>query len=294
MKQDILLRLPTAAEIAAFWQDGVVCLRQILNPEFVLAMEHAVDRLVNESSGGTMHDMSAMGAEIALGGDAILDGGRKGRGRFISGTDHWRVNSDCREFALSPEIGAIVAHLLRSRKVNMWEDSILVKEPDTAERTAWHQDLSYFHVAGEQVCTTWIPLDFADAETGVMSFARGSHRWNEQFRPNWFVSNKPMEGTVGAVVPDIDSMASKGQVELLQFALGPGDMTVHHARTLHAAGGNMSPTRRRRAISLRYCGDDAVYFFRPGAPRKPHHEFVAEGDSLDSPDCPVVWREGSA
>lgn len=291
MNNDILLRLPTEAEIAAFWEDGVVCLREVLNPAFVLAMEPAVERLVSEPTGGTMHNMSAMGAEIAASGEAILDGGRKGRGRFISGTDHWRVDSDCRDFALSPEIGAIVAHLLRSKKVNMWEDSVLVKEPDTAERTAWHQDISYFHVAGEQVCTTWIPLDFADAETGVMSFVRGSHRWGAEYRPNWFVSNSPMEGTVGSLVPDIDSMANRSEVELLQFDLGPGDLTVHHARTLHAAGGNMSLTRRRRAISLRYCGDDAVYYFRPGAPRKAHHEFVAAGDSLDGPDCPVVWRE---
>lgn len=290
MNQDNLLRLPTDAEIDAFWEDGVVCLREILNPDFVLAMEPAVERLVNESTGGTMHDMSAMGAEIASSGDPVLDDGRKGRGRFISGTDHWRVDEDCKNFALSPEVGAIVGHLLRASKVNMWEDSVLVKEPDTAERTAWHQDISYFHASGEQICTTWIPLDYADAETGVMSFVRGSHHWDEQYRPNWFVSNRPMEGTVGAVVPDIDAMASRKEVKLLQFDLGPGDMTVHHARTLHAAGGNMSPTRRRRAISLRYCGDDAAYFFRAGAPRKPHHEFVNEGDPLDGPDCPVVWR----
>jgi ectoine hydroxylase-related dioxygenase (phytanoyl-CoA dioxygenase family) len=105
-----------------------------------------------------------------------------------------------------------------------------------------------------------------------------------------FVSNMPMVGTVGEQVPDIDAMAAAGAVELLQFALGPGDMTVHQARTLHAAGGNLSRERRRRAISLRYCGDDARYHFRPGAPRKPHHDFVHEGDALGGPDCPEVWR----
>ncbi len=290
MNSNVLVRRPTADEVAAFWEDGVVCLRGVLDPAFVLGMAPAVDRLVREAIGGTMYDMSAMGAEIAGSGGDVLTGGRRGRGRFVSGTDHWRVDADCRAFALNPGLGEIVATVLRTHKVNLWEDSVLVKEPDTAERTAWHQDLSYFHVSGEQVCTTWIPLDVADAETGAMSFVRGSHRWRGQYRPNWFVSNVPMPGTEGEVIPDIDALAASGEVELVQFALGPGDMTVHHARTLHAAGGNLSLVRRRRAISLRYCGDDAVYHFRPGAPRKPHHEFVREGDVLDGPDCPVVWR----
>ncbi len=290
MSNSVLLRLPTAGEVAAFWEDGVVCLRGVLDPAFVLGMAPAVDRLVRDAVGGTMYDMSAMGAGIADSGGDVLTDGRQGRGRFVSGTDHWRVDADCRAFALNPGLGEIAACLLRSRKVNLWEDSVLVKEPDTAERTAWHQDLSYFHVSGEQVCTTWIPLDVADAETGAMSFVRGSHLWRGQYRPNWFVSNQPMPDTEGELIPDIEALAAAGEVRLVQFALGPGDMTVHHARTLHAAGGNLSPVRRRRAISLRYCGDDAVYHFRPGAPRKPHHAFVHEGDSLDGPDCPVVWR----
>ncbi|HUH37721.1 MAG TPA: phytanoyl-CoA dioxygenase family protein [Spongiibacteraceae bacterium] len=290
MTEQAVLRMPTEEEIAAFWEDGVVCLRGVLHPDFVLAMAPAVERLVTESIGKTMYDMSVMGQEMALAGDTVLTDGRTGRGRFVSGTDHWRVDDDCRRFALNVELGAVVGALLRSGKVNMWEDSVLVKEPDTAERTAWHQDLSYFHVVGEQVCTTWIPLDYADAETGAMSFARGSHRWDQLSRPNWFVSNRSMEGTVGDEVPDVEAMAAAGEVELLQFALGPGDMTVHHARTLHAAGGNLSQDRRRRAISLRYCGDDVRYYLRQGVPQKPHHAFVREGDILDGPDCPVVWR----
>ena len=53
---------------------------------------------------------------------------------------------------------------------------------------------------------------------------------------------------------------------------------------------NRSRDRWRRAISIRYCGDDARYCFRPGAPRKPHHAEVREGDALDHARCPVVWR----
>ena len=285
-----LRRLPDAEEIDAFWRDGVVCLRSVLDIDYVMSMTGAVERLIAESIGTTMYDMTAMGEDLARAGETILADTRTGGGRFISGIDHWRIDPQFAAFACTSGVPAIVAALLRTNRLNLWEDSVLVKEPGTRERTAWHQDLSYFHVSGEQVCTTLIPLDPADAETGAMCFARGSHRWSDLYRPNMFVSNMPMVGTVGEQVPDIDRMAAEGEVELLQFDLGPGDMTVHHARTLHAAGGNLSRDRRRRAISVRYCGDDVRYHIRPGAPLKPHHELVNEGDVLDGPDCPLVWQ----
>ncbi|MEZ5554864.1 phytanoyl-CoA dioxygenase family protein [Haliea sp.] len=290
MTEGLVLRLPTSEEVDTFWTDGVVCLRGALDPAAVLAMAPAVERLLRGSVGETMHDMSALGAGLAAAGSTVLTGGMQGEGRFVSGTDHWRIDEDCRAFALERGLAALAGTLLRSRRVYLWEDSILVKEPDTAERTAWHQDMGYFHASGEQVCTTWIPLDVADAETGAMSFVRGSHRDGALYRPNWFVSQQSMEGTEGLDVPDVEALARAGRADLVQYALGPGDLTVHHARTLHAAGGNLSKQRRRRAISIRYCGDDARYHFRPGAPRKPHHDRVQEGDPLGDPDCPLVWQ----
>jgi ectoine hydroxylase-related dioxygenase (phytanoyl-CoA dioxygenase family) len=64
---------------------------------------------------------------------------------------------------------------------------------------------------------------------------------------------------------------------------------VHHARTLHAAGPNRSADRRRRAISVRYCGDDARVRFRAGAPRKPEQRDLRDGDALGGPTHPQVW-----
>ena len=65
---------------------------------------------------------------------------------------------------------------------------------------------------------------------------------------------------------------------------------MHHALTLHGAGANSSATRQRRAVSVRYCGDDSTYKIRSGAPKKPHHENIRTGDPVvDHPDCPLVW-----
>lgn len=282
------LRPITDDEIETFWNDGVVCLRGVLPRDLLSSMEAPLAELLELPE---MGDMSAMGDALESSGHNVLRDGAVAprRGRFVSGVDHWRRHESFRSFAGASPLPAIAGVLLRSHKINLWEDSALVKEPGTQERTAWHQDLAYFHVSGEQVCTMWCPLDVVTTATGAVQFVVGSHRWSEVYRPNLFVSTLPIPGTSGDEVPDIDALAAAGDAEIVTFDTEPGDITVHHARTIHGAGPNTSGTMWRRAISVRFCGDDARYFHRAGAPMKPHHHQVADGDVLDSPDCPVVW-----
>ena len=286
-------RLPTEDEIRAFERDGAIVLRGALDRDDVAAMVPHVEALCGRPE---LVDMTAMGDALGRSGASVLrePASPGGGGRFRSGVDHWLGDPAFARFASASGLPAIAAALLRASKLNLWEDSVLVKEPGSGERTAWHQDLSYFHVSGEQLCTTWVPLDEVDASTGAMSFVRGSHRWPSLYRPNLFVSALAIPGTTGEEIPDIDALAAQGEIELVSWDLAPGDVSVHHARTLHAAGANRSAVRWRRAISVRYCGDDARYLFRPGAPRKPHHGEVREGDVLDHERCPVVWRAGAA
>ena len=69
-------------------------------------------------------------------------------------------------------------------------------------------------------------------------------------------------------------------------------MVVHHARTIHGAPGNASSTRRRRAVSVRYCGDDVRFHRRPGAPLKPWQEGASDGAALDPADSPIAYGAG--
>lgn len=200
------VRAITDAEVDAFWTNGVVCLRGVLEPALLDAMTGPVDAAV---AGTESADLSEMGRALAAAGESV------------------------------------------------------------------------------PTCTTWCPLDCVGPETGAVRYARGSHRWDAVYRPNLFVSTMPIPGTEGELVPDVDALAS---AEVLTFETEPGDVVVHHARTLHAAGGNRSSSTRRRAISVRYCGDDARVLIRTGAPLKAYQRGIADGATLVSPDCPVVWR----
>lgn len=272
--------------VEAFWRDGVVCLRQVMPVSWLERMAAPVERALTDTSVTT--DLTALGEAVAPDTMLRARGQATGpRGQFRAGTDHWRVDPDFAAFALTSPLPALVATLLGSACVYLYEDSVLVKEPGTLEPTAFHQDMGYFHLDGRQVCTTWVPLDPVTAETGAVVFVRGSHRWERDFRPNWFVSQQSMPGTDGEDTPDI--FASPEDYDLVSFDTRPGDITVHHARTLHGATANTSSETRRRAISVRYCGDDARYRIKRGAPLKAHHHEVSDGDPVLHEACPRAW-----
>ena len=244
-------------------------------------MENPISKVMNEDA----TDLSELGSlitpETTL-TDKGISAGKK-VGRFLAGTDHWVNNKNFETFACNSVIPEIVAQVLQSESLWLYEDSVLVKEPNTAEETAFHKDLSYFHVSGEQVCTVWIPLDFASPDTGAIRFVKGSHKDRSTYRPNWFVSDDPLPNTEGKRVPSVNFE------DVVAPTLSVGDISIHHARTLHGASANRSVNQSRRAISIRYCGDDARYHLRRGAPLKPHHEKITEGDILTHEYCPKVW-----
>jgi ectoine hydroxylase-related dioxygenase (phytanoyl-CoA dioxygenase family) len=268
-------------EIEKFWNNGFVVLRNVIEPTHVLSMEDAISRVLDKDG----VDLSELGSLIAPENTLTDedDSASEKVGRFIAGTDHWVGDSDFENFACNSIIPEVVAQVLRSESLWLYEDSVLVKEPNTSEETTFHKDLSYFHVNGEQVCTVWVPLDFASPDTGAIRFVKGSHEDKTSYRPNWFVSDEPLPNTEGKRVPAVASE------DVVAPTLSVGDISIHHARTLHGASANRSVNQSRRAISIRYCGDDARYHLRQGAPLKPHHETITEGDILTHEYCPKVW-----
>lgn len=248
-------------------------------------MRVAVDA---ELDAPTMTDLTAMGDALGASGATLTRdeprAGRAPRGQFRAGTDHWVDSPEFLAFARDTPVPALVAGLLGSHRVWLYEDSVLVKEPGTTDRTAFHQDLAYFHLDGDQVCTVWIPLDPVDARNGAVRYVRGSHHDRTVFRPNLFVTSQSLPGTEGDDVPD-----HSDDPALVHFATEPGDIVVHHARTVHGAFANSSADRPRRALSIRYADDDVRFRVKPGAPRKAHHASLVEGAPLDDVACPRVW-----
>ena len=181
----------------------------------------------------------------------------------------------------------VAAQLMDSRTVRFFHEHVLVKEPGAVERTPWHHDQPYYCVDGDQNVSMWIALDPVPAAHGLR-FIAGSHRWGRWFVPRAFVDHTPY--APGAddyeLVPDIDAELDRHRV--LSWDVEPGDVIAFHFRTVHDAPGNNS-TRRRRAVSLRWLGDDATFALRPWEHSPPfEREDLVEGGQLDDHRFPVV------
>ena len=88
-------------------------------------------------------------------------------------------------------------------------------------------------------------------------------------------------------LPDVDS--HRQDFDIASFDLEPGDAVVFHALMLHGAPGNNS-TRRRRALSVRFTGEDARFVQRKKMITLLRDPGLKAGDPLDSDLFPVVWR----
>ena len=162
-----------------------------------------------------------------------------------------------------------------ARRVTLYEDSLLVKSPAPA--------------SAPRSTRTWP----TSTSPGSRCARRGARSTRSRSRPvpcstcaartsgrrssSPTSSSAPRPSGNGRRGDDAGRRRRSRQGDVVSFETGPGDVVVHHARTIHGAAGNASATRRRRAISVRYCGDDARFHRRPGAPLKPWQESACEG-----------------
>lgn len=227
-------------------RDGAAVIRGLVAPEWIERMRSAIEQ------------------ELASASPTANEYGHQA-GRFYGDFFLWLHNPDFRAFALESNLAETAAALMGSPTAHLFYDQLFVKEPGSVERTPWHQDLPYWPVAGSQVVSIWVPFDRATPESGVVRYIKGSHLWGRTFRPKAF--NEANAGAFAASpyepMPDVDADAPAH--EFLSWTLEPGDVLAHLGLTIHGAPGNMSTEARRRALAVRYTGQDARYDPRPGS-----------------------------
>ena len=292
----------TAAEIDEYRETGVVHLRGILGREWVEDLGRIIDEAFYQQREQmpVYYDTTEFAEQLAGAGAAVLGDERarqiEQRGRFLSIIGGATASAGLRRLALESPLSYVAGRLFGARKVNFYDDQVLIKEPGTREYTAFHTDEPYYHLRGDQVCGMWVSPDVVTADSGAMQYVRGSHRWPSFFKPNAFVTQATLD-TFGLSedaeeqlpLPDIEG--NRDEYDIVTCPSEPGDVIVHHSRLVHGSGPNYLTDRPRRAVSLRYAGDDVTYWFHRSAPPQPHHRHtLKDGDPLDSDQFPVVWR----
>lgn len=227
-------------------------------------------------------------AEMADPGPMVLDLERGKKGRFFGNTFIWHHREAFKDFIFNSPAAEIAAKILRSKKVNVLFDQLLVKEPGTETETMWHHDQPYWPVWGDQVLTMWIALDPVTPDSGAVEYIAGSHRWGKRFKAKSFTGDDRYKEDLPEL-PDIE--AERDQHTILQPSLAVGDCTLHQGLTVHHAPGNSRSDVRRRGYVIRWCGDDATYYPRPNIQPMLRDPEIPSGGPLDSDLFPVVWRE---
>ncbi|MFJ1254774.1 phytanoyl-CoA dioxygenase family protein [Cupriavidus sp. CuC1] len=218
---------------------------------------------------------------------AIENVGNGERGRFFEDYCNWERIQPFADFIRRSSAAAVAGHIMQAEAVQVFHEHILVKEPDTAKPTPWHQDLPYYCVDGLQTASYWIPLDPVTT-ANTLRVVLGSHRWPKLVRPKRWASNENFYAGSDQFMemPDVDD----GNHAILMPALEPGDAVVFDFRTVHGAAGNTG-AGRRRAFSARFLGDDVRYLERPGRTSPPFPGIgLASGERMREDWFPVVWR----
>ena len=257
----------TEDEVAAFQRDGAVVVCGLF-ADWVDLMAEAVE--------ANMVDPGEYASENAV-----------TEGRFFDDYCNWTRIPALEKVVRESPAAELAAIAMQSETAQFFHDHVLVKEPGTPKPTPWHQDAPYYFVEGRQTVSLWLPLD--PVNEASLRFIAESHRWEKMVRPvSWADDSDFYDGAQDWIpVPDPD--ASPADTRILEWKMAPGDAVLFDFRTVHGARGNTHATRRR-ALSLRWVGDDARYAARPGrtSPPFPGHDMVP-GQKLRMDWFPIIW-----
>jgi len=309
----------TQADIATYERDGVVHLKSVITSSEVQALRNAVgQQIANKENSKSAYDFEDMQRQAFSSEPQDFDFGTSERfdiellkfivetdpearpvrdklsddddqsGSFFHDAAGWRHYPEIETVACHSALPKIATDLLRTEYLHFWEDTTFVKAPKTPQRTVFHQDWSYFQIDGDKCCIVWIPLDSVDVENGRMEYIAGSHRTGNIYAPNIFFAQSASPVSPYEKLPDIEG--HREDYSIIGFDCEPGDVIIHHVKTIHGSGGNLSEDRMRRALSFRYCGDDIRYFDKPGAIEQQYLKgSLQNGDLLNTEDYPLVW-----
>ena len=264
----------TGEDIEAFKRDGAICLRNVVDADTINRMR--------EASLDIMHN----------GGGRIRSGAtdEKTGPRFFSSTFLAHTDDRFKSFARNSVMPAVAAQMMQVPAVRFFYDQLFIKEPGTRSVTAWHNDLPYWPLRGDDILSFWVALTPVDAQSSGVQYVAGSHLWRTMFQAITPDQDPAFQHPEWKPAPNYSDPQERGAERLLSWDLNPGDVIVHHPLTAHGAGGNASATQIRIGLSLRYMGDDVQWDPRPYVMTLPIAPDVAAGAYPDDDRAFPVCR----
>lgn len=261
------------SDVANYRKDGIIFLPQVIPPRQVEALRRGIDRAYRNPS--ERHKIASEDSDT---------------GRFFEDFRCWKNVPEYQDVIFHSALPEVAAKLLGSKEVRLHHDHMLIKEAKTKQRTPWHQDTPYYNIVGDQTISFWITVDPVPLDS-AMEFVKGSHKW-PMMMPRTFKDNMAKWFPEGSLpeIPDIEG--NRGQFPIVSWGMRPGDALGFSFNAMHAAKGS---TSLRRALSIRYCGDDVRHARRAWVTSPPfpeldeHPEELPDGAPLRHELFPLVY-----
>ena len=248
--------------------DGAVLLKGALDPTALAAAEAAYDwSLANPGPGATKFKQAS---------DAV----------FLNDLYNPRCLEGYRTMLQASPLPALIADIWGAPDVWFFYEQVFLKTGGETRRTPWHQDSSYLAVGGRHLAVAWISFD-AVPRPDALEFVRASHQGVLYNTSRFEVGDDTAPINPASSLPRLpDIEANRSAFEIIGFATEPGDVVLFHPRMLHG-GAPTHPGGRRRTLTLRFFGEDAVYeardSLRAGPVIKGFHERMKTGAAFRDP-----------
>lgn len=260
------LRPVSDEDVETYVRDGVVCLRDVFDKDWINTLLPVAKRIVLDQE------------------DFGLLPHRKNR--YMA-----RRIEEFRELALNSPLGEVCGRTMKSKEIRFYYDEIFAKPPNSSTKTVWHNDRGGWPVRGEMVPSFWMPLT-PITKANCLEVIAESHRndvtyWN--LTPN---ARRMIQPDNRENVPDGEEVRNDSSYRFLNWDMEPGDVLLLHPWVLHYSSGNPSD-EWRIAISARVFGDDIVWDPRPESVNFSGCSFddMVPGEKPQGSIVPLIWSE---
>ncbi len=279
--------LPTDEDVAFYEQHGWFVSQQVLSEEVIEdALRGAMDFYDGKRD-------AALPISEGYSDWKPSDGDTVRNNEFVS-----LQKQELGRLVSQPIIGAMAARLARTSSIRLLDDQLVYKPPGSATNSTvgWHADHAYWATcSSNKMLTAWIPFHDVDEARGPLVVIDGSHKWSNLEHTRFFNQT------------DLDEIEQRfrdqGQtVRRVPLTLKKGQVSFHHAWTLHASYPNRSD-QFRLALAVHLQDEENHYqpYYKPdGTEVHILDESLCrklptgEPDFRDPYPFPVLWSDDRA
>ena len=267
------LNAVTEEDKAVYQRDGVVCLRQMFDSEWIQLLKSHIE------------DVRKAPEDFGVTGPSHSAG-------MISVCYMWRKPGPVRDFIMQSPLGQIVGETIGADFIRIYHDHLFVKPPQSPKIMPWHNDESAWPVKGEMAPNIWVALDPVSSENGRVEFLAGYHK--HCIENDIHYGFAPDQGA--GLCPNFEEERNNPDFpfEFVGFDMQPGDAVIFHPMTPHFSKGNFSETLPRSGLAVRVFGNDVTWWNTPYKAPIPDVTDLPEGKAPEGEYFPVIWEKPSA